>query len=173
MKKFLFLILFFTIFVFSFSKEVFLKKIELEKIKTILIGNGFIFKDESTYYFFERREGKLNEKVDILLKDDEIPYGIGIIVSCHNLNVDQLKLKKRLIILVETLNEGIIDNELKNNMMESLKKMPEETSMKELDIVPYMKKTNNIYDNGDYYIVTASRESGKSIKIIFEPYLTK
>ena len=57
--------------------------------------------------------------------------------------------------------------------MESLKKMPEETSRKELDIVPYMKKTNNIYDNGDYYIVTASRESGKSIKIIFEPYLTK
>jgi FMN phosphatase YigB (HAD superfamily) len=61
----------------------------------------------------------------------------------------------------------------KNNIMESLKKMPEETSRKELDIVPYMKKTNNIYDNGDYYIVTASRESGKSIKIIFEPYLTK
>ena len=84
-----------------------------------------------------------------------------------------MKLKKRLISLVETLNEGIIDNKLKNNIMESLKKMPEETSRKELDIVPYMKKTNNIYDNGDYYIVTASRESGKSIKIIFEPYLTK
>lgn len=81
-----------------------------------------------------------------------------------------MELKKRLISLVEELNEGIIDKDLKDKIMDSLNKIPEAPAQDELDIVPYMKKTNNIYKNGDYYIVTASRESEKNIKIIFAPY---
>ena len=69
MRKFLFLILFFTVYIFTFPQEEFLKKVELEKVKNILIESGFSFRDEGTYYFFERKTGKLNEKIDILLKD--------------------------------------------------------------------------------------------------------
>lgn len=170
MKKILFLALFFAVVSLSFSKELFLKKIELEKIKSILVNDGFVFNDENTYYFFEKRNGKLSEKIDILLKDKETPYGIGIIVSCYKLETNQVELKKRLISLVEELNEGIIDKDLKDKIMDSLNKIPEAPAQDELDIVPYMKKTNNIYKNGDYYIVTASRESEKNIKIIFAPY---
>ena len=173
MKKILFLTLFFAVVSLSFSKELFLKKIELEKIKSILVNDGFVFNDENTYYFFEKRNGKLSEKIDILLKDKETPYGIGIIVSCYKLETDQVELKKRLISLVEELNEGIIDKDLKDKIIDSLNKIPEAPAQDELDIIPYMKKTNSVYKNGDYYIITASRESEKNIKIIFEPYSYK
>lgn len=170
MRKFLFLILFFIICIFIFPKEEFLKKVELEKVKNILIENGFSFKDEETYYFFERKTGKLNEKIDILLKDKEIPYGIGIIVSCHNLNSNQLKLKKTLINLVEKMSEGISDKELTERMLDSLKKMPEKAVKNSDEIVSYIKKTSNMTENKDYSIIIANRENGKSIKVIFDKY---
>lgn len=170
MKKFLFLILFLGVYIFTFSKEEFLKKIELEKVKNILIENGFSFKDEGTYYFFERKAGKLNEKIDILLKNKEIPYGIGIIVSCHKLDSNQTKLKNTLIDLVEKMGEGILDRELKERMLNSLKKMPEKAIKNNDGIVSYIKKTSNMTENKDYSIIIANRENGKSIKVIFEKY---
>lgn len=170
MRKFLFLVLFFIICIFIFPKEEFLKKVELEKVKNILIENGFSFKDEETYYFFERKTGKLNEKIDILLKDKKIPYGIGIIVSCHNLNSNQLKLKKTLINLVEKMSEGISDKELTEKMLDSIKKMPEKAVKSSDEIASYIKKTSNITENKDYFIIIANRENGKSIKVIFDKY---
>lgn len=170
MKKFLFLILFFGVYIFTFPKEEFFKKIELEKVKNILIENGFSFKDEGTYYFFERKAGKLNEKIDILLKNKEIPYGIGIIVSCHKLDSNQTKLKNTLIDLVEKMGEGILDRELKERMLNSLKKMPEKAIKNNDGIVSYIKKTSNMTENKDYSIIIANRENGKSIKVIFEKY---
>lgn len=170
MKKFLFLILFLGVYIFTFPKEEFFKKIELEKVKNILIENGFSFKDEGTYYFFERKAGKLNEKIDILLKNKEIPYGIGIIVSCHKLDSNQTKLKNTLIDLVEKMGEGILDRELKERMLNSLKKMPEKAIKNNDGIVSYIKKTSNMTENKDYSIIIANRENGKSIKVIFEKY---
>ena len=170
MKKFLFLILFLGVYIFTFPKEEFFKKIELEKVKNILIENGFSFKDEGTYYFFERQAGKLNEKIDILLKNKEIPYGIGIIVSCHKLDSNQTKLKNTLIDLVEKMGEGILDRELKERMLNSLKKMPEKAIKNTDGIVSYIKKTSNMTENKDYSIIIANRENGKSIKVIFEKY---
>ena len=170
MKKFLFLILFLGVYIFTFPKEEFFKKIELEKVKNILIENAFSFKDEGTYYFFERKAGKLNEKIDILLKNKEIPYGIGIIVSCHKLDSNQTKLKNTLIDLVEKMGEGILDRELKERMLNSLKKMPEKAIKNNDGIVSYIKKTSNMTENKDYSIIIANRENGKSIKVIFEKY---
>lgn len=170
MRKFLFLVLFFIICIFIFPKEEFLKKVELEKVKNILIESGFSFRDEGTYYFFERKTGKLNEKIDILLKEKEIPYGIGIIVSCHNLNSNQIKLKKTLVNLVEKMSEGISDKELTERMLDSLKKMPEKAVKNSDEIVSYIKKTSNITENKDYFIIIANRENGKSIKVIFDKY---
>lgn len=62
MKKILFLALFFAVVSLSFSKELFLKKIELEKIKNILVNDGFVFNDENTYYFFEKEMASLVKK---------------------------------------------------------------------------------------------------------------
>ena len=170
MRKFIFLILFFTVYIFTFPQEEFLKKVELEKVKNILIESGFSFRDEGTYYFFERKTGKLNEKIDILLKEKEIPYGIGIIVSCHNLNSNQIKLKKTLVNLVEKMSEGISDKELTERMLDSLKKMPEKAVKNSDEIVSYIKKTSNMTENKDYSIIIANRENGKSIKVIFNKY---
>ncbi len=172
MKRFIFLILFFTVYIFTFSKEEFLKKVELEKVKNILIENGFSFKDEDTYYLFERKTGKLNEKIDIILKDREISNEIGIIVSCHKLNSNQGKLKSTLIDLVEKISEGILDKELKEKMLTSLKVMPEEAIKNNDEIAPYIKKTSNMTNTEDYSIIIANRENGKSIKVIFEKYST-
>ena len=68
------------------------------------------------------------------------------------------------------MGEGILDRELKERMLNSLKKMPEKAIKNNDGIVSYIKKTSNMTENKDYSIIIANRENGKSIKVIFEKY---
>ena len=68
------------------------------------------------------------------------------------------------------MSEGISDKELTERMLDSLKKMPEKAVKNSDEIVSYIKKTSNITENKDYFIIIANRENGKSIKVIFDKY---
>lgn len=68
------------------------------------------------------------------------------------------------------MSEGISDKELTEKMLDSIKKMPEKAVKSSDEIASYIKKTSNITENKDYFIIIANRENGKSIKVIFDKY---
>lgn len=164
MKKLLILFFSLMIFSFSFSEATFLQGVDTEEIKNILVKDGFQFKSVDQYYFFEKRNGKFEQRVDIYFSNGK-PYDIDI-VSCHfHTTPNQETVKIKLKEMVEKINKGINNKLLKEEMIKALNKMPATSPKIRPGNMDDLEKINKYYEVGDYSINTSNMETEKSIKI--------
>lgn len=164
MKKLLVLFFSLIIFSFSFSEADYLDGVDAEKIKSILVNDGFKFKEEEDYYFFEKRNGKFEQRVDIYFSDKK-PYDINI-VSCHfHVKPEQTMIKTELDRITQKISDGIKNKLLKEEMIKALNKMPATSPKIRPGNMDDLEKINKYYEVGDYSIKTSNMETEKSITI--------
>ena len=168
MKKLL--ILFFSLiaFSFSFSKADYLEGIDIVKIKEILIKENFEFKsgeyEDLNFYFFERKKGKFQQKVDIYFTNGK-PFELQINSYHFHRKPEQLIMKQYLDLVTEKIGEGIENEVIKRQMAEMLREMPDIAQEVRPGKIKDIEKNIRHFETKDYYIKTSNMESEKSIAI--------
>lgn len=164
MKKLFILFFSLIIFSFSFAKASYLEGVDTQKIKNILLNDGFKLKEMEDYYFFEKRNGKFEQRVEVYFIDKK-PYDINI-VSCHfHKTPEQIIVKKELDRTIQKISNEIKNKLLKDKMIKVLNEMPAISPKIRPGNMDDLKKINKYYEVGDYSIRTSNMETEKSITL--------
>ena len=164
MKKLLILFFSLIVFSFSFSEADYLKGVDAEKIKNILINDGFKFEEVETSYFFQKRNGKFEQRVDFYFVDEGL-YQLEV-VSCHfHTKPEESTIKNELDRITQKIIAGIDNKPLKDEMIKALNKMPANSPEVRPGKMDDLEKLYKYYEVGDYSVDTVNGKNEKSIKI--------
>lgn len=166
MKKILILLFNLIIFNLSFSTELYLKGIDSEKIKKILINEGFKFEYvDKDYSFFEKMKGESEQRVDVYFMHEKI-YGIGITSSHFHSTPNQKIIKAELENMVEKISLGIENNIIKAELVKAIKKITINSPNENLKSSgKYLEQNINTHKVGSYIIDIFDTAEEKSIEI--------
>lgn len=95
----------------TFTEDLELKGVNVEKIEQVLLSQGFDIKRDGEYIFFKKREAKFEQKVTIFLFDEK-PSSIEIVSTHFNINPDQEEVYEKLKYSVRQVNKGIENSEI-------------------------------------------------------------
>ena len=164
MKKLFILFFSLIIFSFSFAEAIYLEGVDTQRIKNILLNDGFKLKEMDDYYFFEKRNGKFEQRVDIYFSDKR-PYDINIVSYHFHVKPEQAVIKKELDKITQKISNEIENKLLKDKMIKVLDEMPATTPKIRPGNMDDLEKVNKYYEVGDYSIRTSNMETEKSITI--------